>query len=527
MLKNFCYIATEDPGRHSKKSRNLNRTIITIFVLIFTILFINCSDPDNNESSSDIEGFDDIQSYILDEMKWSRTPSISIAVAKDGKIIWEESFGWANREKKIKATPHTIYSLASISKPMTATAIMVLVERGLIDLNEPINFYLRESNVTIYEGSSTDATVSRLLHHTAGLPTIWNFYFDEGQLNRPPISESIKNYGILTSPPGTVYEYSNLGYGIAEHIIERVSDKSFTKFMKTEVFEPLGLSRTFVASDKSQYDSIAVRYLENKNGSPFYETMSRGGGGICASVHDLVRFGMFHLKDHLSDQEVIISDSTIEYMQTCVDPMVPDSPYKLGWDVKEMENYRVVSHGGGMPGVSSVLILVPSVNMAIAVLSNGTYIDLYKIGSRIMRQILPGKKPEDMSVNQNENQSDTYDQFPSEKFTGSWHGYIRAGDDSIPINLYIDDSGDVKLDLVEEGRECIPVEPFQYKYGRLNGSFDFNIPTIDASVARHKVYMSLNLNNNRLSGYVAAISYRVEVFFLPYYINLRKDMDIN
>jgi hypothetical protein len=132
-----------------------------------------------------------------------------------------------------------------------------------------------------------------------------------------------------------------------------------------------------------------------------------------------------------------------------------------------------------------------------------------------------------MSVNQNENQSDTYDQFPSEKFTGSWHGYIRAGDDSIPINLCIDDAGDVTLDLVEEGRECIPVEPFQYKYGRLNGSFDFNIPTIDASVARHKVYMSLNLNNNRLSGYAAAISYRVEVFFLPYYINLEKDMDSN
>lgn len=525
MLKNLCYIALENPSQHPKMSRNPICVINNLIVFIFSIILMNCSALDNNEDTASFEGFDDVQSYIQDEMKSSRTPSISIAVAKDGNIVWEESFGWANREKHRKATPHTIYSLASISKPMTATAMMVLINRGLIDLNDPIDSYLGESKLKAYEGNAEDATVFRLLHHTAGLPTIWNFYFDGGQINRPPISESINKYGILTSPPGTVYEYSNLGYGIAEHIIERVSGKRFAEFMKAEVFEPLGLNRTFVATNKSQYDSIATRYLENKNSSPFYETMSRGGGGICASVHDLVRFGMFHLKNRISNQEAIISDGTIDYMQSCVDPKVADSPYKLGWDVKEMDGYRVVMHGGGMPGVSSALMLVPSDNLAIAVLSNGTYIDLLKIGSRIISQILPAKKTKNKSLNQNNKRSDSQIQFPSDKYIGNWQGYISTSDDSIPVNLFIDDAGDVTLNLVEEGRECIPIEQFQFKYGKLSGSFDFNIPTIDASFARHKVYMSLKLNDNKLSGYAAAISYRVEVFFLPYYISLLKDVD--
>ena len=525
MFKRIHHIRLKDTIQLFNMSPKYKITYLSVF--IFAASLTNCFDPNNNNSSSCIKGFDSIKSYVQAKMKSTRTPSISIAVAQDGNIIWEESFGWANREKQIKSTPKTIYSLASISKPITATAIMILVERGLIDLNKPVNSYLGKSILTVYEGDEADATVARLLHHTAGLPTIWNFYFDGAQINRPPISESIKKYGIIAAPPGTVYEYSNLGYGIAECIIERISGKSFAQFVKSELFEPLGMHRSFIASDKSQYDSIAARYLENKNIAPFFEVMSRGGGGICSSVHDLVRFGMFHLKNHLSDQRAIISDSTIDYMQSCVDPKVPNSPYKLGWDVKEIHGYRVVNHGGGMPGVSSALMLVPSSNLAIAILSNGTYIDLYKIGSRIIRHILPAKKEEKKFGNKNEKQIDTHIQIPSEKLIGRWLGSIRTGAYSIPVCLNIDEAGKVILYLIDEDRTCFPIKPFQYKNGSLTGSFDFSIRTMDALAARHKVYISLRMIDNKLSGYAAAISYRSEVFYLPYYIKLEKDMNEN
>jgi len=292
--------------------------------------------------------------------------------------------------------------------------------------------------------------------------------------------------------------------------------------MKTEIFEPLDMHQSFVATKKTQHNSIAARYLENKNASPFFEVMSRGGGGICASVHDLVRFGMFHLKNHLSDQKAIISDSTIDFMQSCIDPDVPDSPYKLGWDVKEMHGYRVVNHGGGMPGVSSALMLIPSENVAIAILSNGTYIDLYKIGHVILALMLPEKKPDKMPNMEKEETNNDNIKFPSEKFTGQWVGRIMTDEGDMPVRLNIDNTGNVTLTLVDEGSTCKPIDTFHYKNGNLSGSFDFNIHTKDASMCRHKVHMSLRLHDNKLSGYAAAISYRVEVFYLPYYITLTK-----
>lgn len=492
--------------------------ISTLFPFIFfATTLIACDQNETNENSSTLDSFRNVKSFIKSQMIKTRTPSISIAVAKDGKIVWEESFGWANKEKQIKATPQTVYSLASISKPMTATAIMILVERGFIDLNKPVNSYLGDSKLTIYEGNEAEVSVERLLHHTAGLPTIWNFYFDGGQKKRPIITESIKQYGIITSPPGTVYEYSNLGYGIAEHIIEQVSGKRFDKFMKEEVFNPLGMTHSFVITKNSEYDTIASRYLENKNASPFYETMSRGGGGVCSSVHDLVRFGMFHLKSHLPDQKSVISDSTIDFMQTSFDPKVPDSPYKIGWDVKEINGYMVVNHGGGMPGVSSALLLVPTKKLAIAIVSNGTYLDLYTIGRRIISEIFPSKEEKQKSVS---NKNMTNELNP--ELIGKWEGEIHLDDAKLPIILIIDENRNVTLTLLDIEETCVPIEAFRFSDNTLKGAFDFNIPTADVSICRHKVYMSFNLYNNRISGYAAAVSYRVEVFFLPYYISLHK-----
>src|SRR4026209_469353 len=89
-----------------------------------------------------------LQRQLVDQ----QVPSLAVAVAKDGKIIWEEGFGWADRENRLPATEHTLYSLASISKPITATGLMVLVERGLIDLDRPINDYLGEAKLRARAG---------------------------------------------------------------------------------------------------------------------------------------------------------------------------------------------------------------------------------------------------------------------------------------------------------------------------------------------------------------------------------------
>ena len=108
-------------------------------------------DKRNHDQAPYNDRFDGIRSKILEVIKETGIASISAAVAEEGRIVWEDGFGWADREKRIKASPHTMYSLASISKPITATGLMILVERGLVDLNQPANNYLGRAKLTAYE----------------------------------------------------------------------------------------------------------------------------------------------------------------------------------------------------------------------------------------------------------------------------------------------------------------------------------------------------------------------------------------
>src|SRR5436853_84904 len=127
-------------------------------------------------------------------------PSLAVAVAREGTILWEEGFGWADRENRIPASEHTMYSLASISKPITATGLMVLKELGKLDLDRPINDYLGEAKLRAWIGHAAEATVRRVANHTAGLPLHWHFFYEDEPHRRPPMDETIRRYGNLVTP---------------------------------------------------------------------------------------------------------------------------------------------------------------------------------------------------------------------------------------------------------------------------------------------------------------------------------------
>ena len=190
-----------------------------IFLILISLHFCHAKASEHNDR------FTEVRTKILKSMEENNVPSIAVAVAKDGAILWEEAFGFSDVEKQIKATLNTMYSLASISKPMTATGLMILVERGLVDLDQTANNYIDKVKLRAFEGDAAEATVKRILLHTAGLPMHWNFFFENNSYQRPEMEETIRRYGILVTPPGEQFNYANLGYGIIEYIIERVSKK--------------------------------------------------------------------------------------------------------------------------------------------------------------------------------------------------------------------------------------------------------------------------------------------------------------
>ena len=324
-----------------------------------------------------------IAEAIRQFMDEQRHPSVAVAVAKGGRIVWEGGFGWADRERRIPATPHTPYSLASISKPFTATAVMKLVEARRISLDARANDYLGTARIA---GPHAErATVRRVLTHTAGLPPFFRPFF---RTVATPIEDTIDRYALLRTPPGKRHVYSNLGYGILDHIIGRVSGLTYEEFMRREIFAPLRLESTSVPL--AAPDHSAVRYDEHDRPLPFYDVGHRGASAVYASAHDLARFGMFHLKDRVDGSTPVLTHSSIDEMQRIQTPGSTTDGYGLGWRIYDSHRQlRQVGHTGGMPGVTTVLSLYPAERLVIVVLTNKRNDKVVRLANEIAARVLP------------------------------------------------------------------------------------------------------------------------------------------
>ena len=399
----------------------------------------------------------------------SGLPSLTVAVAREGEMLWEEGFGWANREERILATPHTLYSLASISKPITATGLMVLVERGLIDLDRPVNDYLGDAKVTARTGNADEATVRRVASHSSGLPLHYHFFYEDEPYVPPPREETIRRYGKLVLPPGEEYWYSNLGYGILDHIISRVAGVRYADFMRQEVFIPLNMPHASVHIGPGLERHRAARYAPNGSPLPFYDFDHPGASAVFCSAHDLVRFGMFHLKAHLGDQKAILADATLDEMHTIVIESDKTSGYGIGWRINPDDNgYRVIEHGGGMGGVSTILKLLPAENLTVAVLTNGNTRIHLRVADEILSALLPAYAKAYAESRARRKAQDRGAQDtgpvgfqPVPELLGTWSGSVHTCQGEIPLILEFQPDGDIHAQLGDQLKTLVNEARFE------------------------------------------------------------------
>jgi CubicO group peptidase (beta-lactamase class C family) len=453
---------------------------------------------DNNPAAA----FDGVREFIKQQLGERRLPSVAVAVARDGRIIWEEAFGWADVEKRIPATPHTMYSLASISKPITATGLMILKERGRIELDRPINEYLGEAKIAVRVGNPADATVRRVANHTAGLPLHYQFFYEDESYRAPSRDETIRRYGNSVTAPGERYQYSNLGYGILDHVITRVSGRGYADFMREEVFLPLGLTHTSVNIGPGLEKHQAIRYGTDGSPIPFYDFDHPGGSAVYASAHDLVRFGMFHLKSRLSDQKAILKDETIDEMQKATVGTGSRSGYGIGWGTNVLSGGRhSIAHSGGMGGVSTLLRLFPSEKIAIVALSNASS----NLPGQVMERIVAVVAPEIASERGAQSQPPPEPVFkPSSELLGSWQGKVHTYKGELNFKLLFQPDGDVHAQIGTQLKTLL--NRTQFRDGYLSGTFASDIGTEDANRTRYSLSLSLKLRGAVLNGAMTAQS---------------------
>ena len=292
----------------------------------------------------------------------------------------------------------------TFSKTIAATGIMTLVEKSQIDLDKPIIDYLKGIQIKAFVGTEEDVTVRHLLNHRSGMPSYAENWDDDDPEGPRDILETVNHYGIITVTPGTAYIYCNLGYQLLGYLISEISGIYFSQYIEENVFLPLGMTDSKVHEKRKVFHQSAVCYTPEFLRIPAYSASYPGASDIYSSAHDVIRFAMFHLKDHLQGQNAILSDETIEKTKEVYPPS--NTRYGIGWnfDINGL-GYRSVHHGGEGPGVDNFMRLIPSEDIALVILCNsecGNY--LSEIQEEICTALIPefadigGEQPSSDSI---------------------------------------------------------------------------------------------------------------------------------
>lgn len=319
------------------------------------------------------------------------TPGVSVAVERDGKLIYHKAFGLADLEHGVPNTTTTIFEAGSVSKQFTAAAILLLATEGKLSLDDDVRKYIPE--LPAYD---KPITIRHCMNHTSGLKD-WG---SVGALSGWPRTTRVYTLDLalqiicrqksLNFSPGSEYSYSNSGYTLMVVIIERITKMTLAEFTRTRLFEPAGMKHTQWRDNFRQVipgRAVAYRWRSGvyEEEMPFEHI--HGHGGLLTTTEDLIRWnhqlenptiggaGMINLREQ---QGILTNGQTISYAG--------------GLFVNSHNGFREVSHTGATAGYRAYLGWFPKKKLAIALLSNDGTFNPGGIGSQIA-DIFLGKQP--------------------------------------------------------------------------------------------------------------------------------------
>lgn len=285
----------------------------------------------------------------------------NVLIAKEGKIIYHGSFGLANMEDSVPNALQTRFPIASLTKAFTATAVMMLQERGLLSVNDPISKYL-DFTTPIWKG----VTIHHLLTHTSGIPD-----YSEDSLWMEKRSSNISFHQTLSLfqgkplsfAPGTKYSYSNSGYTLLSYIIEEVSGMSYDQFIVKNIFEPLRMRNTFIDDNKMIIARKARGYvrdgLELQNAPYLNMELVKPAGGLVSTTEDILVWDQSFYTDKL------LKSKSRKRMFT---PFLEN--YGYGWLMDSLNGAMRISGNGAALGYRINIDRYPEQNTTVIIFCN-------------------------------------------------------------------------------------------------------------------------------------------------------------
>ena len=352
-------------------------------------LFQAQPNPEKQTAASGIQSTKSEQvDALLASFSQKKIPGVAVLVIKEGKIVHHKGYGLARLDPEKPMGPDTAFDLASMSKPFTAMAVMILSERGKLSYDDPVSKFFPD-----FPPYAQKVSVRNLLTHTSGLVDVINpKWFKQGyEPTSNDLARLYKEEPNLKHTPGEKFEYNNGGYLLLALIVERVSGQTFPQFVRENIFKPLGMGHTVIWSEaKPKVEDFARSYAPGDNSFSSMNSVSDvflyGPKGVISSTADLFKW------NEALQTEKLVKASTLRQAFT---PMKLNdgttSSYGFGWFIGKDRGLELIEHAGGYLGYRTDIVLYPSERTTIVVLSNNAQVEAAPLARRIAHIYLADK----------------------------------------------------------------------------------------------------------------------------------------
>ncbi|TQR21271.1 serine hydrolase [Psychrobacillus vulpis] len=340
----------------------MKKVMLCLILVIVTILPLSVNAVRNDQTIL-------IEEYMEKAIQEYQIPGVSLAIIKDGEIMFQEN--WGIQSDGSRVTTDTLFTLGSVSKPLTSLAIMRLVEQGEIELDHSIDTYL--PTFTYHKNDyKNDITIRDLLAHTSGISSFEGLKISELKLRgEDSINEAVEklNNVKLNHEPGEVHQYSPANYLLLASIIEHITNKTFSEYMESEIFSTLDMNNT-VSNYEAALDLEYQPGFQSWFGRPiksenFFDDSGVPYGYIASTSNDMLKY-----IDFLLEGGELLTD---QYFELYTSPQVwrkEDMYYGLGWRISTKKNDEFFFHGGETPDSRAELFINRQKNYGFILLTN-------------------------------------------------------------------------------------------------------------------------------------------------------------
>ena len=358
------------------------RKLISLFLLAFTLVQTSPSTSTTiaqagtqqaNRRSNYSEVIAILSEFINEQLTEKDIPAISIALVDNQNLVWQKGFGLANPKTKTPPNANTVYRVGSVSKLFTDIAVMQLVERGRLNLDEPVTRYLPEFRPRNPFGKAI--TLRQLMSHRSGLvrETPVGSYFDPTE---PTLASTIAslNQTSLVYAPDTRTKYSNAAIATVGYVLERAQKTPFATYLKQAVLDPLNMQSSSFAPTPAVKKSLAKAQMWTLDGrtfeAPTFELGIAPAGSMYTTLSDLSKFMSAMFAGGRGANGRLLKRETLEEMWTPeTDAQGNKTPYGIGFRISELQGRRAIGHGGAIYGFATTLSALPDDKLGVVVVA--------------------------------------------------------------------------------------------------------------------------------------------------------------